>query len=216
MSERTAREEALKAARKGTTTVGIICSDGVVLAADKKATAMYVENRYEQKVYLITNRIAITTAGMVGDIQYLIRVLKAEAALSEIRSGPITVKGISTLLSNILQANRYYPYLAMLLVGGHDEDGGTIYSVDPVGGSTKGEKILATGSGQPVAIGVLESHFKEGIDVVEGAKLAVKALKTARERDLYTGGVGFDVAVITAKGGKMLSEKDVEKMTASA
>lgn len=210
MSERTTmREEALKAAKKGTTTVGIICSDGVILAADKKATAMYVENRYEQKVYLITDRIAVTTAGMVGDIQYLIRVLKAEAALSEIRSGPLSVKALATLLSNILQANRYYPYLAMMLVGGYDGEGGSIYSVDPVGGSTKGEKIFATGSGQPIAIGVLESHFKEGIDVNEGAKLAVKALKAARERDLYTGGSGFDIAVITAKGGKMLSEKDV-------
>lgn len=202
-------------ARKGTTTVGLVCKDGVIIAADKKASAMYVENRYERKVYQINDRVAITTAGMVGDLQYLTRVLKAEASLQEIRSGRMSTRSAATLLSNILHGNRYYPFMVMLLVGGYDEEGPSLYSVDPVGGVTNGEKIFTTGSGGPIALGVLESQFKSDMGVEEGLKLAIRALKAAKERDLYTGGVGFNVVVIKRDGLEDLSEDKIEKLVAN-
>ena len=199
--------------RKGTTTVGILCKDGVILAADKKATAFYTENRYENKVFPINSKVAITTAGSVGDLQYIHRVLKAEASLHEIRSEVMSTGAAATLISNILNGSKYYPYMVSLLVGGYNEDNTpAIYSIDPVGGATTGEKIVTTGSGGPIALGVLESHFKEGIGISEGKVLAIKALLAAIERDVYTGGRGLDLVVITPKGVSRVPKDEVEKI----
>ncbi len=198
--------------RKGTTTVGVVCKDGVVLAADRKATAAYIENRYETKVFKINENVAITTAGMVGDLQYLTRLLKVEATLQEIRSKKMTAKSVATLLSNILQGSRYYPYMVGLLVAGKNDNGYAVYSVDAMGGATEGEKIFTTGSGGPIALGVLQSHYQEGLSTQDGLKLAIKALKNARERDPYTGGMGFNAAVINDKGCKIYSSEELDKL----
>jgi len=200
-------------ARKGTTTVGIMCKDGIILAADKKATAFYTENRYEKKVFPINNAVVMTTAGSVGDLQYLYRVVKAEAALSEMRSEIMSATAVATLLSNILNNTKYFPYMVALLVGGYDE--GTrpiLYSVDAVGGATQGEKIVVTGSGGPIALGVLQSQFRENISVEDAKVLAVKALLSARERDVYTGGKGLDIAVITPDGVSIVKDEEVNKI----
>ncbi|MFH0962358.1 MAG: proteasome subunit beta [archaeon] len=204
-------ETAMKTARKGTTTVGLVCSDGVLLAADKKATSSYIENRYETKVFQINKKTAITTAGSVGDLQYLTRLLRAEASLQETRGSEMTTKSLGTLLSNILQGSKFYPYLVMILVAGYDEEP-ALYSIDPIGGMVTGEKVFVTGSGGPIALGVLDSLFKEGMTVSEAANVAVKALKAARERDLYTGGVGFNIITITKDGLRESSQEEVKKL----
>jgi proteasome beta subunit len=205
-------ERAMKDVRKGTTTVGLVCSDGVVLAADKKATSGYIENRYETKVFAINNRVAITTAGSVGDLQYLTRVLRAEASLQETRGGEMTTKSIGTLLSNILQANKFYPYLVMILVAGYDGEGPGLYSIDPIGGMVTGEKVFSTGSGGPIALGILDSNYKEGMGTDDAVAVAVKALKAARERDMYTGGVSFNIVTITKAGLKEFGQDEIRKL----
>lgn len=201
----------MKSARKGTTTVGLVCSDGVILAADKKATAGYIENRYETKVFPISDRIAITTAGSVGDLQYLTRLLRAESSLQESRGSKMTTKSLGTLLSNILQGNKFYPYMVMILVAGYD-DAPALYSVDPLGGMVTGEKVFSTGSGGPIALGVLDSLYKEGMGVAEAVNVAVRALKAARERDMYTGGVSFNIITITKDGLKEYAEDEVKRL----
>lgn len=204
-------ETAMKNARKGTTTVGLVCADGVILAADKKATAGYIENRYETKVFQINKKTAITTAGSVGDLQYLTRLLRAEASLQETRGGEMTTKSLGTLLSNILQGSKFYPYLVMILVAGYDEEP-ALYSIDPIGGMVTGESVFATGSGGPIALGVLDSLFKDGMGVSEGVNVAVRALKAARERDMYTGGVSFNIITITKDGMKEFAPDEVKKL----
>ena len=185
--------------KSGTTTLGMVFKDGVLLAADMQSTSHYVESRVERKIYPITDRIAVTTAGIVGDLQFLVRILKVEAKLYEMENGKITTKAMATLLSNILHANRWFPYIVAILLGGYDEKP-ELFAIDPFGGVGKGEKYFVTGSGGPLALGVLEAGYREDMSEEEAVELAKKALKAARERDVFTGGRKFMIAVIDKKG----------------
>ncbi len=153
---------------KGTTTVGLMFDGGVVLATEKRATMGYmIASKRAKKVYQIGNRIGMTTAGGVGDAQQMARLMTVECSLYQIRRGrQMTVGAAATLLSNILNNNRMYPYYVQLLVGGVDENGPSIYSVDALGGATKEEEIVATGSGSPMAYGVLEDRYTTGMDKI--------------------------------------------------
>lgn len=189
--------------KTGTTTVGITFKDGVVLAADMKSTLGYlVSSKEAQKVYQIDDKIAVTTAGGSGDTQALIRLLKAEIKIYKLtRNTEFTVNAAKSLLSNILQGVRYYPYMAMMIVGGVDKSGSHVYSVDPVGGAEP-DKYTSTGSGSPMAYGVLEDGFKPDMTREEAVDLAKRAIKASRERDIFSGGVGILVVVIDRNGLK--------------
>ncbi len=197
---------------KGTTTVGLVFSEGVVLATEKRATMGYfIASKKAKKVYQISDRIGMTTAGGVGDAQQLARVMTVESSLYQIRRGrPIAVGAASTLLSNLLNANRYFPYYVQLLVGGVDESGPTIYSVDAMGGATKEEEIVATGSGSPGAYGVLEDRFKKDMNEDDAIELAVRAIKAAMRRDAGSG-EGIHVVVITKESYMELADEQVQK-----
>jgi proteasome beta subunit len=147
---------------KGTTTVGLIFKDGVVLATEMRATmGNLIASKRAKKIYKITPRIGMTTAGGVGDAQQLVRIIQVECSLYEMRRGrTMSVGAASTLLSNYLNQNRYYPYYVQLLMGGFDEGGPSVYSVDAMGGATREEEIVATGSGSPFAYGVLEDQYR--------------------------------------------------------
>ncbi len=198
--------------RTGTTTLGIKCRDGVVLAADRKATAYYVDSRNEKKIHKINDRMSLTTAGAVGDLQFLVRMMKAEIALFELVKGPIAVESAATLLSNVLHSNRWFPYYAQLLLGGFD-NAPMLYSLDPFGGVVSGENFFVTGSGGPIALGIIQSEFKEGIPCQEAIKIAVRCIRAARERDIYSGGIGMDITVITKDGIKEFAQEEIAKIS---
>jgi proteasome beta subunit len=183
---------------KGTTTIGLTFDEGVVLATEKRATMGYlVASKKAKKVYRIASKIGMTTAGGVGDAQQLARIMTVECSLYEVRRGkPITVVAASTLLSNYLNQNRYYPYYVQLLVGGVDVTGASIYSVDALGGATREEAFIATGSGSPMAFGVLEDRFEMNISERDAVELAVRGLKAAMRRDIASG-EDIQVVVIT-------------------
>jgi proteasome beta subunit len=192
---------------KGTTTVGLVFSTGVILATEKRATMGYmIASKKAKKVYQVADRIGMTTAGGVGDAQQLARILTVECNLYQIRrSRPITVGASATLLSNYLNQNRYFPYYVQLLVGGVDEHGPGVYSVDALGGATKEDEIVSTGSGSPMAYGVLEDRFKKGLNEDEAIDLAIRALKAAMKRDAGSG-EGVHVVVITKDKYQELGE----------
>ena len=192
---------------KGTTTVGLVFSTGVILATEKRATMGYmIASKKAKKVYQVADRIGMTTAGGVGDAQQLARILTVECNLYQIRrSRPITVGASATLLSNYLNQNRYFPYYVQLLVGGVDEHGPGVYSVDALGGATKEDEIVSTGSGSPMAYGVLEDRFKKGLKEEEAIDLAIRALKAAMKRDAGSG-EGVHVVVITKDKYQELGE----------
>lgn len=199
--------------KTGTTTIGLVCKDCVVLASESKSTLGYlVSSKKTEKIYKIDDRIAVTTAGGAGDTQALIRLVKAEINLYKLsRNSELTVKAVSTLLANILQSSRYYPYIAMLIIGGVDKDGYHIYSIDPVGGVEK-DDYTATGSGSPIAYGVLEDNYKEGMTKEDGIELAVRAIKSAKERDIFSGGKDIVVAVIDENGMKFIEKEKIMEL----
>lgn len=175
--------------KKGTTTVGLICRDGVVLASEKRATmGSFIASKAARKIYQVDDRMGLTTAGIVGDAQALVRLISVEARLYKTRrQEPMTVKAMTTLLSNVLNGQRMFPYLVQLLVGGIDRKGPHIYSVDPFGGNTDEREIAATGSGSPIAYGVLEDKYSADISLEEGIALATQALRSAMKRDSASG-----------------------------
>lgn len=196
---------------KGTTTIGLICSDGIVLATERRATmGNFIASRDAQKIYKITDNIAMTIAGSVGDGQRLARVLEVEAKLFELRRhGSMSINAISMLLSNILAEMKFAPYYVQVLIGGVDKSGSKIYSLDPLGGRIEEKKFTATGSGSPIAYGVLEDRYKEGISVKEGVELAARALESAMKRDSASGN-GMQFAVITPEKFEIF-EREVSK-----
>jgi proteasome beta subunit len=200
---------------KGTTTVGLVFSSGVILATEKRATMGYmIASKKAKKVYQVADRIGMTTAGGVGDAQQLARILTVECNLYQIRrSRPITVGATATLLSNYLNQNRYFPYYVQLLVGGIDESGPGVYSVDAMGGSTKEEEIVATGSGSPMAYGVLEDRFVPQMSEDASIDLAIRALKSAMKRDAGSG-EGIHIVVITKDKYEELNEDKLKKYLA--
>jgi len=206
------QEHALKS---GTTTVGIVCKDGIVLSAEKKATLGYlVASKEDIKIVEIMPHLGLTQAGMVGDIQALVRYLKAEAILYEMRENKrISVKAAATLLANILYGGRwsFFPYMVQLILAGYDTKP-SMFILHPDGSKLEENKYFSTGSGSPVAFGVLEAMFKEGLTIEEGKVIAVKSVKAAVERDIGSGGKGIDVAVIDSKGFRLLDKSEVEKL----
>ncbi len=201
--------------KKGTTTIGIKGKDFVVLAADRQATmGSIVADPRAKKILKISDKMAITTAGLVGDAQMIVRFLRARVKRMEMEEGkhPSPRKVVS-LLSAVLNANRTFPYWVELIVGAYDKEP-FLVSMDAVGSVSEVKDFTATGSGSPVALGVLESKYKEDMKKDEAIKLAVSAIEAARRIDIYTGGKepGIDVVVIDKDGVKFLSDEEVEKI----
>ena len=181
---------------KGTTTVGLVTKDAVILAADKRATAgYYIAHKRVRKILRVDDRIAITTAGLVADAQMLVSWIQNEIKYYKLTLGrPISVKTVASILSLILHSSRYFPYIVQLLVGGYDT-APRLYMLEFFGAITE-EKYTATGSGSPIAIGVIEGGYNPEMSIEDAVQLAVKAVKSAMSRDSASG-EGVDIVVIT-------------------
>lgn len=195
---------------KGTTTVGLVFQGGVVLASEMRATMGYlIASKKAKKIYQIADKIGMTTAGGVGDAQQIARLMTVECSLYHIRRGrTMTVAAVATLLSNILNNNRYYPYYVQLLVGGMDESGPKLYAVDALGGASREEEMVATGSGSPMAFGVLEDRYRNDMNEEEAVSLAVRAVRSAMKRDAGSG-EGIHVVVITKEAYREIEDQEV-------
>jgi len=205
------QEEKLKT---GTTTVGLVCKDCVILASETQSTlGNMISSKKVQKIYQIDDKIAITTAGGVGDVQTLIRMIKAEINIYKLtRNSNFTTQAAITLLANILQSTRYFPYMAMLVMGGVDKNGFHVYSIDPVGGVEK-DNFVATGSGSPMALGVLEDKYKEDMSKEDGIELAVRAIRSAKGRDIYSAsGKEIRVVVIDKDGVVFVDQEKIKQI----
>jgi proteasome beta subunit len=201
---------------KGTTTVGIVCKDGVVLASESRATmGHFIASTTAQKIYQIADRVGLTTAGVVGDAQSLVRMIQVESKLYNMQRGePMTVRGTTSLLSNVLASRRYFPFMVQLLLGGVDKKGPQLFSLDALGGSIQEQKVVATGSGSPTAYGVLEALYDPEMNVEEGMKLGIRAIHNAMKRDSASGDV-IQAVKITAGGYEVADESEVEKIRRS-
>ncbi len=181
----------------GATAVGLRLPDAVVLGAEKRvAYGGYVMSRAGKKVYVLADRFGVALAGLFADIQTIARWLSVEVRSYEIRLGyPISVRGAAKLLSTLLYQYKYYPFLSEVIFGGIDETGPHLFVMDPLGSLIE-DNYAAIGTGAPIAIGVIEGGYREGMGVEEAERLAVNAVRAAISRDA-TSGDGVDVAVIT-------------------
>ncbi len=201
---------------KGTTTVGVTCKDGVILASDTRVTmGFFVAHRKGKKVYKIDDHLAMTISGSVADAQRTVDVLKANAHLYRLNMArPMPVSSAARLIANMLFSSRYAPLLAQVLIGGMDDTGSHVFSVDPFGSITE-EKCVATGSGSPVAYGVLEDRYKEDSTIKDMLGIVVRAVDSAMRRNAATGD-SFDVSIIDKKGYRELNEKEKRNIMASS
>ena len=195
-------------ALKGTTTVGVVCKDGVILASDTRVTmGYYVAHKHGKKVYKIDEHLAMTIAGTVADAQRVVDILIANAQLYRINlSRPMPVSSAARIVANMLFSARYIPLQTQVLIGGVDESGPHVFSSDPFGSLTE-EKFISTGSGSPVAYGILEDKYKEDKPIKEILPIVVKAVDAAMKRNAGTGD-SFDVSVIDDKGYRELTAKE--------
>ncbi|MEM0471053.1 MAG: archaeal proteasome endopeptidase complex subunit beta [Candidatus Anstonellales archaeon] len=183
--------------KTGTTTIGFVISEGVILATDKRASmGYYIASKNVNKIAKIDDHIGMTIAGSVGDAQFLIRHLQNVSRMYKVdNEKAIPVKSLVNYLSNILFYYRYYsPFLIQLIIGGYDTEP-RLFNVDMAGGVTE-EKYTATGSGTTFAISVLENEYSYDLSLDEAVKLAEKAIRTAMERDMGSG-EGVNVAFIS-------------------
>ena len=191
--------------KTGTTTIGIVSKDGVVLASEKRATmGNIIAHKEVRKVFKIDDNLGLTTAGLVGDAQLLARYIKAEVQLYRLKRGsPMSVRAASTLMANILRGGFYVG----LIMGGWDKEGGHVYSLDAAGGSIE-DKYVSVGSGSLFAYGVLEDNYKEDLDLDASVDLAVKALNAAMKRDSASGD-GMTIVKITPDGFEEMEEEQL-------
>ncbi|MHA1917641.1 MAG: archaeal proteasome endopeptidase complex subunit beta [Candidatus Ranarchaeia archaeon] len=185
----------------GTSTLGLVCKDGIVMATDSQATMGYLVASMEApKLFKISDYIGVTIAGGVADCQKLVDQVRALSNLRSIElNRRVTVKSIAMVTSNILHQNRYYPLLSQLIIGGVDESGSRLFSLDPLGSLLEESKFVATGSGSVMIYGVLEEDYNEEMTTKEGVELAKKAITASRKRDIASGG-NLQIAIITDKG----------------
>ena len=207
--------EMLREMDTGTTTIGIVAKEGVVLAADRRVSAgTLIAHKRGKKVYKLDDNLGLTTAGLVGDLQVLARYVTAEVELYKLkRNAPMPVEACATLTANILSGRRFFPYYVQLLIGGIDRKGGSLYSLDLAGGSIP-DKFVSTGSGSPYVYGVLEDHYRDDITIAAAIDLGIRGVHTAMKRDMASG-EGIDCVSITKEGYTQLSEADIEKRKAA-
>lgn len=207
------KEEMKNMPKTGTTTVGIVCKDGIVLAADKRMTAGYIAYDKVEKIIQIADNMAVTTAGMVSEVQLLSKLIKAELKLKDMQTyRASTVKEAANLLAGLVYSNfrkmSMFPGIAAFLLGGYDTEG-HLYGLGIDGSVTEFDNYTTDGSGCMFALGVLEALYKKGLSVDEGVKLAVKAVNASIQRDPNSGN-GILVMTITDKGIKRVMDKHIE------
>lgn len=197
--------------KTGTTTLGMVCKDGVVMATETRATmGTLIAHKITKKLYPIDEHLALATAGLVGDLQILARYLNAEANLYRLkRDQKMPVRSAATLMSNILNQRKFFPYYVQLILGGFDNTGGHIFSLDAAGGAIP-DNYTAGGSGSPYVYGVLEDNYQEGLSTDSAIDIAIRAITAAKNRDSASGGE-INVAVITKDGFKEVPEEEIKK-----
>ena len=204
----------------GTSLVGLVCKDGIVMAGDRRATAggQVVMNKNADKIIPINEYLITSGTGMASDIDMLQKLVKAQLKIKELRDKKRpTVKDAANLIATINYKNIRQPtmiqFIAGLMVGGVNEDGSTeLYSIEPAGSVMKVEDFDANfSSGMPYILGLLEKSYRKDLTMEEGVELATEAIRVASERDTASG-CGIDVFTITKEGIKHVSKQRVEKV----
>jgi len=195
----------LETLETGTTTIALICKDGVIMAADRKATAGFmIVDKKAQKIYQIARKMALTTSGTVSDIQLLTKLIKAELSLKKFRTEiePSTQEASNLLAGMVFHNIRRFsviPGITHFILAGHDRNGFQVYDIFADGSVSKVDDYFSSGSGSVFALGVLDTLFKPDMSKKEAVELAKRAVNAALQRDAASG-EGLDIILITSEG----------------
>jgi proteasome beta subunit len=184
----------------GATTVGVVFKEGVILASEKRVSYGYlIVSKTGKKVFRLTDHIGAACAGLVSDMQVLIREVEAYGNLFNLDVGrPISVRSAAKLMSSLLFNRRLAPLITQTIVGGVDKEGPSLYSLDPLG-SVLPDRYTVVGSGTEIAMGVVEEGYKDNMGMEEAKDLVTRAMKSAVSRDIMSGD-GIDFLIITKDG----------------
>ena len=198
----------------GTTTVGIKATDGVVLCADMRASAGYfIANNNTMKIQQLAKHAGLTLAGGVADAQNITDVLRYHAAIHKVQKNEdIPIKSLARLCSLLFHQNRGYPFIADILIGGYDKKGPALLNIDMFG-SVEEKNFVTTGSGSPVAYGLLEEEYKDNLTAEQAKVIALRAVKAAIVRNIGTGD-GINVAIIDKDGFRLLTREQKKAIIA--
>lgn len=200
--------------KTGTTTVGIVCKDGVVLAADKRATSGYlIAQKDTEKILSVTDRIAVTMAGTASDGQMLVRLLISEVRLKVIRTKrEVRVREAANLLSRMVYSNirrpSMVPGISHFIMGGSDTSGHYLYDLFADGTISLVKDFISSGSGSVMAYGVLETQYRKDMAIDEAKRLAVRCINAAVQRDIASGN-GIDIFVVDSKGARKVRSEEI-------
>ena len=202
--------------KTGTTVLGIVCKDGIVMAADRQVTAgNMVMLKNKKKANKINDYLVISWTGGLADAQRLTKIIIAELKLKELRSkSRPTIKQAANLISTItysqIREPSMIPKIVGTLIAGFNEDGSTeLYTIEPAGSVEKVEDYDANfGSGMPYVLGLLERQYKKDMNIKEGVELAKEALKSSTQRDTASG-YGIDIFAITKDGIKKVVSQEI-------
>lgn len=184
----------------GATTIGLIFKDGVLLASEKRISYGYlVVSKVGKKVFKIADHIGAACAGLVSDMQVLVREVEAYGNLFQLDVGrSVSVRSAAKLMSNLLFNRRLSPLITQTIVGGVDSEGASLYSLDPLG-SVLPDKYTVVGSGTEIAMGVVEDGYEDNMNQQQAKELVIRAMKSAISRDIMSGD-GIDFLIITKQG----------------
>jgi proteasome beta subunit len=201
---------------EGTTTIGLACRDGIVLVTDKRASwGGFIASKSARKSFNINEVVGATVAGSVGDAEALMRLIQAETRLYEMNNGEkMNTEAVSVLMANILQGNKIFPYLVQLIIAGYSRGKAQLYTLDPIGGLIE-ERMASTGSGSPMAYGVLDLEYSDEKSVTENIPVALRAIRSALSRDSHTGD-GVDLVTITKDGYKAFPQDETKALYEAA
>jgi len=193
---------------KGTTTVGAVAKDGIVLASDTRVTmGSLIVHRKGKKVYKVDDHLAMTISGVVADAQRTVEMIRANSRIYRLeRKGPMPVAVAARLASNLFSSHRLYPLMTQVAIGGVDGSGPHLFSLDPFGSVTE-ERYVATGSGSPIAYGILEERYREDLELKEVLPIVAQSVNSAMKRDV-TSGDDSDVVIIDQTGYHELSAEE--------
>jgi len=184
----------------GATTIGVIFKEGVILASEKRVSYGYfIISKGGKKVFKITDHIGAACAGLVSDMQILVRDVEAYANLYRLDTNrPISVRATAKVTANVLFNSRFMPLITQTIVGGIDDEGASLFVLDVLG-SLIPDKYAAVGTGAEIAVGVLEEGYRENMTLKEARDLVMRAVKSAISRDAMSGN-GVDFLIISKKG----------------
>ena len=208
-------EYAREAVKRGTTSIGVKSSEGIVLAVDKRTTSNLVEASSIEKIFKIDEHIGAATSGLVADARALVERARVEAQINKITySEPIRVESLSKKLCDMLQLytqnGGVRPFGSALIIGGVYENKCKLFETDPSGALIE-YKATAIGSGRSAAMDIFEEKYSDDVTLEGAIKLAITAIDEATDHDTTSNNV--EIAVIKKDDGKYekLSHEEVQK-----